>query len=62
MEVRAILGLNGLEAIWDGFDGWHLGIFRLGQTRHTNLAAPWACYPFVPLIYHQAHLFFGRFP
>src|ERR1700691_72400 len=39
MEVGPMLSLHRLEAIRDAFNGWHLGIFRLGQTRHTSVAA-----------------------
>jgi hypothetical protein len=57
MEVEAILSLHGLEAILDAFNGWHFGIFGLGQTRRTSVAALWALQLFVPLIGHRRHLF-----
>ena len=41
-EVGAILGLHGLEAMRDAIDGWHIGVFELGQTGHASVAALWA--------------------
>jgi hypothetical protein len=57
MKVRAILGLHGLEAIRDAFNGWHLSVFGLRQARHTRVAALGAAQLFVPLISHRRHLF-----
>ena len=39
MEVGAILGMNGFESIRDPFNGWHLGVFGLGQTCSSGIAA-----------------------
>jgi hypothetical protein len=52
MEVGAILGLHGCEAIRDAINGWHIGVFELRQSGHTGVAALRAAEHFVPLIGH----------
>jgi hypothetical protein len=59
MEVGAILSLNSLEAIRDAFDGWHLGVFGLGQTCHTGVATLGAAQYFIPLIDHRRRPFWA---
>jgi hypothetical protein len=39
MEVGAILGLHGLEAIRDPINGRGIGVFEVIQTGHTSIAA-----------------------
>jgi hypothetical protein len=37
MKVRAALGMDGLEAIRDGLNDWHLGVVGLSQTGRTDI-------------------------
>jgi hypothetical protein len=39
MEIGAVLGLHDLEAIRDAINRWHIGVFELGQTDQTSVAA-----------------------
>jgi hypothetical protein len=59
MEVGAILGLHGLEAIRDAYNGWHIGVFELRQGCRTSVVALRAAQLFVPLIGHWRPLFRG---
>jgi len=52
MEVGTIPGSDGLEAIRDAFNGWHLGISGLGQTRDTGVTALWTLQLFIPMLDH----------
>jgi hypothetical protein len=56
MKVGAVLGLYGLKTSRDGFNDWHLSVFRLGQTRQARFAALGTAQFFVPLIRHAAPL------
>jgi hypothetical protein len=57
MEVWAILGMNGFEAIWDIMNNRRLGVFWLSQADQSSLAASRASQRFVPLIGHRRPLF-----
>lgn len=53
MEVGAVFGLNDLEAIRHGQNGWNLVALGLQQTGHANLATAGAPELFVPLVGHR---------
>jgi hypothetical protein len=52
MEVRAILGMNGFEAIRKLMNNRRLGISWLTQANQSGLVASRAFKRFVPLIDH----------
>jgi hypothetical protein len=52
MEVRAILGMNGSEAIRHVMNNRRLGVFWLTQADQSGLVASRAFKRFVPLIGH----------
>jgi hypothetical protein len=52
MEVRAILGLNGFEAIRDVVNNRRLSVSWLSQADQSSLAAVRALKRFIPLIGH----------
>ena len=52
MEVRAMLGMNGFEAIRQVMNNRRFGVFWLTQADQSSSAASWALKRLVPLIGH----------
>jgi hypothetical protein len=52
MEVRAMLGMNGFEAIRQVMNNRRFGVFWLTQADQSSSAASWALKRLIPLIGH----------